>query len=60
MCVFLREHWQHISRVGSAEVLAMASNNLPTMLINIWFSPLVAGYFFGGQPFLPVAGDDYR
>ena len=41
----LREHWQHISRVGSAEVLAMASNNLPTMLINIWFSPLVAGYF---------------
>jgi hypothetical protein len=26
-------------------VLAMASNNLPTMLINIWFSPLVAGYF---------------
>ncbi|HHQ5369523.1 TPA: capsular biosynthesis protein, partial [Klebsiella michiganensis] len=32
-------------RVGSAEVLAMASNNLPTMLINIWFSPLVAGYF---------------
>ncbi len=23
----------------------MASNNLPTMLINIWFSPLVAGYF---------------
>ncbi|HED2824282.1 TPA: capsular biosynthesis protein, partial [Klebsiella michiganensis] len=27
------------------EVLAMASNNLPTMLINIWFSPLVAGYF---------------
>lgn len=42
---FLREHWQHISRVGSAEVLAMASNNLPTMLINIWFSPLVAGYF---------------
>ncbi|QMR78260.1 lipopolysaccharide biosynthesis protein [Enterobacter sp. RHBSTW-00175] len=42
---FLREHWQHISRVGSAEVLAIASNNLPTMLINIWFSPLVAGYF---------------
>jgi hypothetical protein len=41
----LREHWQHISRVGSAEVLAMASNNLPTMLINVWFSPLVAGYF---------------
>ncbi|HGO5346577.1 TPA: capsular biosynthesis protein, partial [Klebsiella michiganensis] len=37
--------WQHLSRVGSAEVLAMASNNLPTMLINIWFSPLVAGYF---------------
>ncbi|HGO5505693.1 TPA: lipopolysaccharide biosynthesis protein, partial [Klebsiella michiganensis] len=36
---------QHLSRVGSAEVLAMASNNLPTMLINIWFSPLVAGYF---------------
>ncbi len=26
------------------QVLAMASN-LPTMLINIWFSPLVAGYF---------------
>jgi hypothetical protein len=23
----------------------MASNNLPTMLINVWFSPLVAGYF---------------
>ncbi|HFU1324611.1 TPA: lipopolysaccharide biosynthesis protein, partial [Klebsiella michiganensis] len=40
-----RQHWQHLSRVGSAEVLAMASNNLPTMLINIWFSPLVAGYF---------------
>ncbi|HHR0917633.1 TPA: capsular biosynthesis protein, partial [Klebsiella michiganensis] len=43
--LFARQHWQHLSRVGSAEVLAMASNNLPTMLINIWFSPLVAGYF---------------
>lgn len=42
---FMREHWQHLSRVGSAEVLAMASNNLPTMLINVLFSPLVAGYF---------------
>ena len=42
---FLREHWLHLSRVGSAEVLAMASNNLPTMLINVLFSPLVAGYF---------------
>lgn len=42
---FAREHWQHLSRVGSAEVLAMASNNLPTMLINLLFSPLVAGYF---------------
>ncbi|TDN59839.1 lipopolysaccharide biosynthesis protein [Scandinavium goeteborgense] len=42
---FMREHWQHLSRVGSAEVLAMACNNLPTMLINILFSPLVAGYF---------------
>lgn len=43
--LFARQHWQHLSRVGSAEVLAMASNNLPTMLINVWFSPLVAGYF---------------
>ena len=32
-------------RIAVSEVLAMASNNLPTMLINIWFSPLVAGYF---------------
>ncbi len=35
----------HISRVGSAEVLAMANNNLPIMLINFWFSALTAGYF---------------
>jgi hypothetical protein len=31
--------------VGSAEVLAMASSNLPIMLINFWFSALTAGYF---------------
>ena len=42
---FFKQNIHHITKVGSAEVLAMASNNLPTMLINIWFSPLVAGYF---------------
>ncbi|MDU4313483.1 MAG: capsular biosynthesis protein [Klebsiella michiganensis] len=28
--LFARQHWQHLSRVG---------------MINVWFSPLVAGYF---------------
>jgi len=42
---FMQEHWHHLSRVGSAEVLAMMGLNLPTILINMLFSPLVAGYF---------------
>ncbi|MEG2828430.1 MAG: capsular biosynthesis protein [Edwardsiella sp. (in: enterobacteria)] len=42
---FARAHWRHLSRVGSAEVLAMANNNLPIILINFWFSSLTAGYF---------------
>ncbi|PSB77808.1 capsular biosynthesis protein [Photobacterium damselae subsp. damselae] len=42
---FLVTHWNHLSRVGTAEVVANASLQLPTVLINYWFSPLVAGYF---------------
>lgn len=42
---FFRKHFHHISRVGSAETLAMANNNLPIILINFWFSALTAGYF---------------
>lgn len=42
---FLCEHHHHLSKVGTAEVLAMVNNNLPIMLINFWFSALVAGYF---------------
>lgn len=42
---FFREHRHHLSKVGSAEVLAMVNNNLPIMLINFWFSALTAGYF---------------
>ena len=42
---FLKKHIHHVTKVGSAEVLAMASNNLPIMLINFWFSALTAGYF---------------
>lgn len=42
---FLRKHIHHLSKVGSAEVLAMANSNLPIMLINFWFSALTAGYF---------------
>lgn len=42
---FLQINIHHISKVGSAEVLAMANNNLPIMLINFWFSALTAGYF---------------
>lgn len=42
---FFREHRHHLAKVGSAEVLAMVNSNLPIMLINFWFSPLVAGYF---------------
>ncbi|EHA1082317.1 MULTISPECIES: lipopolysaccharide biosynthesis protein [Gammaproteobacteria] len=42
---FLFKHWNHLSRVGTAEVVANASLQLPTVLINYWFSPLVAGYF---------------
>lgn len=42
---FFCEHRQHLSKVGTAEVLAMVNNNLPIMLINFWFSALVAGYF---------------
>lgn len=42
---FFKNNSQHISKIGSAEVLAMANNNLPIMLINLWFSPLAAGCF---------------
>lgn len=42
---FLKKNIHHITKVGSAEVLAMANNNLPIMLINFWFSALTAGYF---------------
>ena len=42
---FIKENRAHLSGIGSAEVLAMANNNLPTLLINFWFSPLIAGYF---------------
>ncbi|WP_336653870.1 capsular biosynthesis protein [Leclercia adecarboxylata] len=43
--VFLKKNIHHVTKVGSAEVLAMANNNLPIMLINFWFSALTAGYF---------------
>jgi len=43
---FLKKNIHHVTKVGSAEVLAMANNNLPIMLINFWFSALTAGYFF--------------
>ncbi|MEZ9565608.1 lipopolysaccharide biosynthesis protein [Vibrio artabrorum] len=42
---FFRKHKHHIVKVGSAEVLAMVTNNLPVILINVWFSPVVAGYY---------------
>lgn len=42
---FFKQNIHHITKVGSAEVLAMASSNLPVMLINFWFSALTAGYF---------------
>lgn len=42
---FFKQNIHHITKVGSAEVLAMASSNLPIMLINFWFSALMAGYF---------------
>ncbi|WP_413596189.1 lipopolysaccharide biosynthesis protein [Citrobacter youngae] len=42
---FFKQNIHHITKVGCAEVLAMASSNLPIMLINFWFSALTAGYF---------------
>ncbi len=42
---FLRKHKEHLTRIGTAEVVANAALQLPTVLINYWFSPLVAGYF---------------
>ncbi|MGL5294616.1 MAG: hypothetical protein ACRC9V_12755, partial [Aeromonas sp.] len=42
---FLSQHRAHLAGIGSAEVLAMVTANLPIVLINFWFSPLVAGYF---------------
>ncbi|MGL4268520.1 MAG: lipopolysaccharide biosynthesis protein [Plesiomonas sp.] len=45
LSAYWHQHRVHLSRVGSAEVLAMATANLPVMLVNYWFSPLVAGYF---------------
>lgn len=42
---FFVRHKNHLSRIGTAEVVANASLQLPTVLINYWFSPLVAGYF---------------
>ncbi len=43
--VFFKRNRQHIFNIGSAEVLAMANSNLPTVLINFWFSSVTAGYF---------------
>jgi hypothetical protein len=42
---FFQRNVHHITKVGSAEVLAMANINLPIILINFWFSALTAGYF---------------
>lgn len=42
---FAKVHHHHLTKVGSAEVLAMANLNLPVILLNFWFSPVVAGYF---------------
>lgn len=42
---FFRENRQYLIKIGGAEVLAMVNNNLPIMLINLWFSALTAGYF---------------
>ncbi len=42
---FFSRNKQHIMSIGSAEVLAMANSNLPTVLINFWFSAVTAGYF---------------
>lgn len=42
---FFKKHSHHVTKVGSAEVLAMVNSNLPIMLINFWFSALTAGYF---------------
>lgn len=45
LSLFFLKHKHHIVKVGSAEVLAMVNNNLPVILINVWFSPIVAGYY---------------
>ncbi|MGF1778974.1 lipopolysaccharide biosynthesis protein [Vibrio nomapromontoriensis] len=45
LSAFYKLHRHHITKVGSAEVLAMVNNNLPVILINVWFSPIVAGYY---------------
>ncbi|MUK67060.1 lipopolysaccharide biosynthesis protein [Aliivibrio fischeri] len=42
---FIKENRAHLTGIGSAEILAMTNNNLPTLLINFWFSSLTAGYF---------------
>ncbi|SHO58592.1 lipopolysaccharide biosynthesis protein [Vibrio quintilis] len=42
---FVCENKIHLSHVGMAEVLAIANTNLPTILINFWFSAVTAGYF---------------
>lgn len=42
---FFKRNQQHIMSIGGAEVLAMANSNLPTVLINFWFSAVTAGYF---------------
>jgi O-antigen/teichoic acid export membrane protein len=45
LIIFVKKHKHHLIKVGSAEVLAMANLNLPVILLNFWFSPVVAGYF---------------
>ncbi len=45
LVLFMTHHKQHLLKVGSAEVLAMANLNLPVILLNFWFSPVIAGYF---------------
>ena len=42
---FFKDNREYISRIGSAETLAMVNLNLPVILIGFWFSPVVAGYF---------------
>lgn len=62
--LFFSHNKHHLIKVGGAETLAMLNANLPVVLLNVWFSPTVAGYYAVVQRFclspVVIAGNAVR